>query len=823
MSTMVLNDMQVRGISIFFHNLQYDIEQGEIENAVKTLKRLFGRIKDDISQLTVDYLREMCCHFDTIINYIEDSEKLKIADQIIKFLKSFPSEKEFIQKRIEYLHLIAKIEEKRGNEQKNLLPYYTLILHLDKNIDDDIRESLSRLFQQFLENNMHLFKQRLSCSIEIDMEDNNSFSQFCSCLDSIEGLKQHTLCVGELYREAGYALANTDVPIDLQNKKNVLQDQIEELINRTCEDTSNSHISISPTEIIQKDVQEYRDMFRTTFEVCYNAFKKSNDTEIVRNFQKNQYKRFKKLFSEKLLKGPYFSVLRPLPSVNEDGHRRLTYDFRVVGSLGREELCPLSDIEGFILIEKDSDKSIFEKFSDFLTIELLTLGEGNPPSLMGIESTDMIRKGLYLDVELKSYIRTPEEMAYEQKSCEGYTHEEMAKFGVPFAYSILKSKSIQGHDDFFIKYQEELQKIQNSSSGQEFFQDCALQFLKFRLTSFEKAFVDFENECTFNIKTQFVELLNHLITDLSIYFNLNETNTLDIIDALVREKIVTAESGQLLKKTVSMIYLIRVRLQFLCIENSNKPLEECRRIEYVGKIVPEESLNLQNYPVLNTHEEKWLSIAYWLVLKPLYKKIQIFLNNEIFKKNFDSKKFSSIDLFDADLLDVEALPFLIYYTDKFKELRSVLFDLIFNLDSFSKKTKLIESVAQSITSDEEHLLYYQKLSKKNNVESLRSAYLKKIRNNKSLFRLLEFIPNPYGYRQIEKRKRLQLQEKILSLTTSTKEEFKGFSVIIDGPNITEKSYLKKEVIKEILDPIRCKSLFCTYFALKSVSRHVPFA
>ena len=46
---------------------------------------------------------------------------------------------------------------------------------------------------------------------------------------------------------------------------------------------------------------------------------------------------------------------------------------------------------------------------------------------------------------------------------------------------------------------------------------------------------------------------------------------------------------------------------------------------------------------------------------------------------------------------------------------------------------------------------------------------------------------------------MQLQERILSLTTSNKEEFEGFSVIIDGAFVNRKSYLKKEVIKEILD------------------------
>ena len=87
-------------------------------------------------------------------------------------------------------------------------------------------------------------------------------------------------------------------PIDLQSKKNILQDQIEQLIEMSG--TNDSTFPISPTEIIQKYVQEYRDIFKSTFEECYNAFKKSNDTEIVRNFQKDQYKRFKKLFNKKI-------------------------------------------------------------------------------------------------------------------------------------------------------------------------------------------------------------------------------------------------------------------------------------------------------------------------------------------------------------------------------------------------------------------------------------------------------------------------------------------------------------------------------------------
>ena len=136
------------------------------------------------------------------------------------------------------------------------------------------------------------------------MEDNSSFNQFCICLDSIDNLKQFTQYIGELYREAGDTLALTNVSSDLQNRKRELQYQIENSIEMSCTNAFTSHIS--PIEIIQKYVQEYRDMFRSAFEVCYKAFNNSNYPEIVREFQKINMKGLVIFLMKNYLRDPIF-------------------------------------------------------------------------------------------------------------------------------------------------------------------------------------------------------------------------------------------------------------------------------------------------------------------------------------------------------------------------------------------------------------------------------------------------------------------------------------------------------------------------------------
>ena len=822
--------------SIFFKSIQMNIEEGNIEGLQKTFKRLFVAVGSP----QANCLLKACSYFNKITSERELEAKTKnaIIKVFLNFLENFPADPNCVKQRIAYLHSAAKTEKKSQKKkelerdlfikelaksqnsedrekleeqkikkleelQRNLLPYYTLILHIAKGEIEDIRKNLSRLFQRFVKKNMHFFNAKFSKALSIDLEDgNSSFTQFKSCLDTIKDLQQYGLpnsFIGDLYINANTVLTDSKISSeDMSCERQKLVIEIEE-ISHNYYSTSSFYINSSPTERLQQAVKEYRDIFEKKFEECSRDFQDSYDPQIVRNFQKEQYERFCQFFKEKLLKGPYFAFLEPFPFVNDSGQRRPTYDFRVVGSLGREEMCPLSDIEGFILVEKKSNISFFQKVSAFLRLELVTLGECDPPDSEVLKSTDRIRKGLSLDLPPGSdfiCISTPEEMAAQQNVFEeSYECEAMEKEGVPFAYSLLKSESLHGNSTLFSQYQEELQRVFYSSSDEKSLQQIrAEKFLKFRLMSFKKTFTrDFDQEFIFNIKEQFVELLNHVITDLSLYFDVEETNTLDIIDALVSKKVFTEESGILLKKTIAAIYLLRVHLQFLSLENSNVPLEQCRR----GSLEAPEAF--RRYPVLEIKQEKLLAVTYWLVLKPLYKKIESFLDGT-------EEILENIDLLNKEIVfdDKTIIPLLDYCADIsktniFETILPFLFERIFTCDSPEQQEELIRTIARREFSEKAHVMCYQRLSQKNNVEFLRKAYLEEIKKQKRLFHRLEFIPNSDGYRQIEVRKRLQLQETIKSLTVENEETFQGFSVLIDGPTLSNTDYLKKEVLERILD------------------------
>jgi hypothetical protein len=101
-----------------------------------------------------------------------------------------------------------------------------------------------------------------------------------------------------------------------------------------------------------------------------------------------------------------------------------------------------------------------------------------------------------------------------------------------------------------------------------------------------------------------VEPLHYLLADLSLYWEIEETNTIDIIDAFVKEEVFTQESGELLKEAAAIIYFIRVRL--------HTHYGEQREEAYVKPI------HLNNHYVLQGKEVQALEKIYWLVLYPLY-------------------------------------------------------------------------------------------------------------------------------------------------------------------------------------------------------------
>ena len=80
------------------------------------------------------------------------------------------------------------------------------------------------------------------------------------------------------------------------------------------------------------------------------------------------------------------------------GEPPCSYDIRAIGSVGRGEPVPFSDLEFFILIESEEHRDYFKTLLQFLELQVVSLGETEKKSLIDFTCIDKKRsKCFYLD------------------------------------------------------------------------------------------------------------------------------------------------------------------------------------------------------------------------------------------------------------------------------------------------------------------------------------------------------------------------------------------------------------------------------------------
>lgn len=205
------------------------------------------------------------------------------------------------------------------------------------------------------------------------------------------------------------------------------------------------------------------------------------------------------------------------------------------------------------------DHPYFNHFLSSLELTCNAFGEGPPPQALGLEEQDISRKGLYLDVpeEGKHFLcRSPQEYAHLQKRQGAYDLEN----GVPFEYSLLQSRllnsaSLDYQDTLKNTLNEPLPAAETRPGMKTFRQKIALNLLAFRLKTFPKS----PPLTLIDLKKDLMAPLYYLLSDLALYFEIEETHTLTLIDLLAEKNIFNRDSQLLLKETVSALYMIRSR------------------------------------------------------------------------------------------------------------------------------------------------------------------------------------------------------------------------------------------------------------------------
>jgi hypothetical protein len=557
------------------------------------------------------------------------------------------------------------------------------------------------------------------------------------------------------------------------------------------------HFALS-TKLVTEDYSEKLLEYRKNYTDFLSI--RNPSVEQVRTFQKDIIAKLRTLLDGFLQDA--FSLLGPPPC---------GYSLQCMGSVGREEPCPYSDLEFFLIIEelpsfhKQEYENYFKDLVKMLTIQLISLGEtaskdvvftcletinssgfhidagGSPdrePSFLGTARTlaknqnqegepgtpaQTLRHSITLDTNNPQLFENYQSARMELVKAQARTSVENVAEGDKLPVLSLASSALSSN----IPAQEDPSFAQKFG---EAFQPnrLALKLFETRLQDYQKAWASPSFE-VLHLKQHYVELLHLLIADMAIYYNISATNTLDIIDELTRRELITERSGHLLKKAAAFIYTLRLNVHL----GAKKQEEEVYR----------QSQNLSDH-ILKAEELFQLKRAYYLVLRPLYAALDFAFkkpNKEIF---FPHK----LDLLDKALEEAMS-------AEKSPEAKSMTYHLV---------TYLAEIDAPNAT----YVAYFKKLSVELKYEGLRETYYNVLKEKLSanLIHFLEMIPSQAGFRYAFNSHAAKLLDSLIKLTSNEPAEKTAhvpslnhpIHVRISGPSF-QSIALRPEVVAQLLD------------------------
>ena len=265
------------------------------------------------------------------------------------------------------------------------------------------------------------------------------------------------------------------------------------------------------------------------------------------------------------------SIAILLQEILENGFKLLgkppcQYTLLGLGSLGRKEMSPYSDLEFALLIKKSSKSNLtyFRQLVQWLELQVIHLGETAIKILDGGYESPVVRGFSFDDggntplgkqgyVEL---IKTPQELAQFQS--ERFYQEDLILSNV-----LRGADLVVGSESLYNEYNHAVQKLlaaPAASSSHPICEERALNILRGHLVEFEPR-LDRKKEETpiYNIKVELYRLPSFLIAGLADYFGIGEQNTWKKLEALFKKKILSAKGLEHLQKAMAATMNLRIR------------------------------------------------------------------------------------------------------------------------------------------------------------------------------------------------------------------------------------------------------------------------
>lgn len=606
----------------------------------------------------------------------------------------------------------------------NPFQYYTRALAIDPQ-SEELHQEVSSLFFRLIRKN---FRKDLESFLA-----NGLFDRFSDAINRIIPLQSFMTCQQDL----------TDLCEDAQ------------AVIREASAAARPHCT--PHLIV---IQRYLDLALEPVSTLSRRYPSSLE-KLRKSFSDPQkmFSQWKIFFNEVILKD-CFTILGKPPC---------GYDIRVMGSMGKQEPCPYSDLEYFILIKEEKHRPYFVEMVKLLALQTILLRETAPneiPIFTSLGSRHF--SGFHIDTaeNAEGMIKTPSQMAaFQGIIMEGDLFEANS-----FQMMSLRTSSFSTDGDpaLFGAYVKAVSEILDQPPEENSLRKSqALKLLNIRVKSFYEGVWKTPFSPHFkdvNIKEHYTVFLHYVLSDLAIYYNIEKVRSLEIIDELVKKGVFTERSAQILRRSVLDVYAIRVDLH----ERYEHQSEEA---SFPG--IRSSHLNLRSDQITSLEQ------AYWLVLFPFY---------DYLKKSSSSvalfeEKFKTIDLIDQSLQ-------LAFETFKVsKNYKTVLKNLVGALCAID-------------ASYEDHLKYYEQVGKiPSEHDELRALYLQVLRQKGSKFvDQLEDEPNPSGIRRSYLRMQQELIDAIafISPEKTPQTDARGFAVKISTSDRSDQ-YLNAEVIEALID------------------------
>ncbi|WP_075883385.1 DUF294 nucleotidyltransferase-like domain-containing protein [Candidatus Protochlamydia sp. W-9] len=711
--------------------------------------------------------------FDCLFTLIPVIETPQEIEESVRLLLNLTADPCFAEDQQRLASELAKWHYKKGKktelEDKQFKYFMDAIHYVGKaqiisEASADLQRLASRLFKVAL-TSLAVFKQRLELAV-----GKNDSQQVIQLVTDLETRFESICCEGEKHAliKLFYKQVRTVVSHTLRTRG---LERIESSGLRNLDETMRHYLSSDPLSIDCFITTQYREKlksYRENFRALYQTID-------LQNFTIAEVRALQKKVSTDLIELLHALIDDAIAIL---GDPPCSYDLRAMGSLAKEEVCPYSDLEWCILIENIEHRPYFVQLARLLELQIIGLGEDPAKGLpvftcIGAKH----RSGFHVDsggnpAVDTDLINTPDGLAQMQKMEEysSNSHSNTLRKTISFHQNNLElcdsyQKRMRTYLDKELPQAKEIRR-----------RSQALQLLTDRLKTYEEMWHDPFQGQVIDLKKHYSELLNHFLNDLSLYFRIKGSNTLDLIDNLVKKKYLTVESGFLLQEAVAAVYLKRVGLHF-----KHKEQKEEVSLEDLGS------------------ERKIFEKVYWLVLRPLYRK----LKHGISKLDFD---FQYIDLFQGTYYDEELQP------GEVENLKPWMTHFVHHLVSRQR--------AKALDPDQAwlwHEAYYQRLSHMTFAEPLREIYLNVLNsypeegNLAALSVHLASIPNPNGVRQSQRLEEEQFKQAIRAMTTDQPDPDDPFQIRIrcptlsdastlpDAPTLPDTRYLRQAVSEQILE------------------------